>query len=517
MSKKAIDKEYLLNQLHNYEEDILDPKYLDESDIEPLSASDIEAIKAKFSPEISTIPLVTTSTDGLMIATDKVKLDSLISLPAGGTANQILTKSSSTDGDADWEDVESLSASDMEDILAKFSPTYSSIPGATTSTDGLMTAADKAKLNGITDSADAVSYTQVLSSTGATKIGTITINSSATDLYAPSDNDHRKTFIGVCNTAASTAEKTVTLENADGWEFKPGIIVGVKFTNENTADKLTLNVNSSGAYEIEYSINIVANQFAYFMLDYDESYYPAEYKWRVISDGLTWNYASTSAPGNIASSSSIGTSAKYARQDHTHGISLATGDANGQVKVAGTNVSVKGLGTAAYTDVETLSASDIADIKAKFDPTYGTISPKVQSGIPKEIGTCYYESFGGVHEYDLYEVYWHWQKGDLVEWTVYNSSDEVVPSSSISYIPAGGIGVVEIVSDTIYYSINIIDLHGCYTTYSGENKTSLDTDEYSITVHSGKGSINLTLKNKGDAALSVGNIDVWIKYVGTSS
>ena len=58
--------------------------------------------------------------------------------------------------------------------------------------------------------------------------------------------------------------------------------------------------------------------------------------------------AATAAPGNIATSSSVGTSANYARQDHTHGIDLATGDENGQVKIAGTNVSVKGLGTAAY-------------------------------------------------------------------------------------------------------------------------------------------------------------------------
>jgi hypothetical protein len=58
--------------------------------------------------------------------------------------------------------------------------------------------------------------------------------------------------------------------------------------------------------------------------------------------------AATAAPGKVASASASGTSTNYARQDHTHGIDLATGDSNGQVKIAGTNVSVKGLGTAAY-------------------------------------------------------------------------------------------------------------------------------------------------------------------------
>lgn len=58
--------------------------------------------------------------------------------------------------------------------------------------------------------------------------------------------------------------------------------------------------------------------------------------------------AATAAPGKVASASAQGSSTNYARQDHTHGIDLATGDSNGQVKIAGTNVSVKGLGSAAY-------------------------------------------------------------------------------------------------------------------------------------------------------------------------
>lgn len=67
--------------------------------------------------------------------------------------------------------------------------------------------------------------------------------------------------------------------------------------------------------------------------------------------------AATAAPGKVASASSAGTSTNYARQDHTHGIDLATGDANGQVKIAGMNVSVKGLAALAYKD--SLSKSDV--------------------------------------------------------------------------------------------------------------------------------------------------------------
>lgn len=58
--------------------------------------------------------------------------------------------------------------------------TYSN---ATTEVSGLMSTSDKSKLDGITSSADAVSFSRTLSS--GTKIGTITINGTNTDIYAP--------------------------------------------------------------------------------------------------------------------------------------------------------------------------------------------------------------------------------------------------------------------------------------------------------------------------------------------
>lgn len=70
--------------------------------------------------------------------------------------------------------------------------------------------------------------------------------------------------------------------------------------------------------------------------------------------------AATAAPGNVAASGAVGTSTNYARQDHTHGIALATGDSNGQVKIAGSNVSVKGLGTAAYKTAESVTTATLA-------------------------------------------------------------------------------------------------------------------------------------------------------------
>ena len=63
------------------------------------------------------------------------------------------------------------------------------LTNATTSTAGFMSAADKAKLDGITASADSVSFTRRL--TAGTKVGTITINGARTDLYAPNPGTTR--------------------------------------------------------------------------------------------------------------------------------------------------------------------------------------------------------------------------------------------------------------------------------------------------------------------------------------
>ena len=61
---------------------------------------------------------------------------------------------------------------------------------------------------------------------------------------------------------------------------------------------------------------------------------------------LNLNYGSSTQAIGTASAGSAKT---VSRSDHVHSISLATGDANGQVKIAGTNIDVKGLGSAAYT------------------------------------------------------------------------------------------------------------------------------------------------------------------------
>lgn len=109
--------------------------------------------------------------------------------------------------------VEKCSVSD-EDILANeyykgiledaFEEARDLIVGAvtaTTSKAGLMSAADKKKLDGISDSADTVSFTRSLSS--GTKIGTITINGTATDIYCSGGTS--TSFSGASSSSAGSA------------------------------------------------------------------------------------------------------------------------------------------------------------------------------------------------------------------------------------------------------------------------------------------------------------------------
>lgn len=59
--------------------------------------------------------------------------------------------------------------------------------------------------------------------------------------------------------------------------------------------------------------------------------------------------ASSVSPTDISSSAAaVGSSSKYAREDHTHKIEASAGDSNGSIKIAGKNVGVRGLAGAAY-------------------------------------------------------------------------------------------------------------------------------------------------------------------------
>lgn len=64
-------------------------------------------------------------------------------------------------------------------------------------------------------------------------------------------------FYGTSSTASGTAEKVVTIPSDEHFILQQGDVIGVVFTNENTANNPTLNVNSTGAKPIKYNGAVV--------------------------------------------------------------------------------------------------------------------------------------------------------------------------------------------------------------------------------------------------------------------
>ena len=152
---------------------------------------------------------------GLMSAADKAKVDAFLTnlrslsftdtTPSGNQGTQLVETLKATIGGTE-ETITALT------ILA-----------ATTTKAGLLSAADKSYLDGLPTSLS-------------------TISASISKLLA---------MLGYyeCSTAAATAAKTVS---ASGYTLTTGGCIRIKMTNANTADSVTLNINSTGAKALYY-------------------------------------------------------------------------------------------------------------------------------------------------------------------------------------------------------------------------------------------------------------------------
>lgn len=121
-----------------------------------------------------------------------------------------------------------------------------------------------------------------------------------------------------CSTSAGTTAKTVAL--AGGFNLITGSRIAIKFTVTNTASvsNLTLNVQESGAKPIRYrgavlpsAGTLAANRVYEFVYDGTN--------WELVGD-LDTNSTYTPASANplMDGTVAVGTSAKYAREDHRH-------------------------------------------------------------------------------------------------------------------------------------------------------------------------------------------------------
>lgn len=127
------------------------------------------------------------------------------------------------------------------------------------------------------------------------------------------------TLYGTCTTAAGTAAKVVTCDNFD--KLITGVTIHVKFTYSNSVANPTLNVNSTGAKTIyRYGTTAPSTSAAtswqagsVVAFTYDGTY------WQMVGwlNNNDMRTAASAAP-LMDGTAAVGTSAKYAREDHVH-------------------------------------------------------------------------------------------------------------------------------------------------------------------------------------------------------
>ena len=158
------------------------------------------------------------------------------------------------------------------------------------------------------------------------------------------------THYGVCSTVANTAVKLVNVAN---FVLAEGSWVAVKFSVSNTAavGELKLNVNGTGEKSIKYrganlpaTSTLSANRLYLFVYD------GTNYELIGDLDTNTTYTAASAAPLMDASTAAVGTSAKYAREDHVHPSDTSKVDV----------VEGKGLSTNDYTTAEKNKLAAIA-------------------------------------------------------------------------------------------------------------------------------------------------------------
>lgn len=203
---------------------------------------------------------------------------------------------------------------------------------------------------------------------------------------------------GTCSTAAGTAAKVVSIP---GFALATGAEVTVRFTVTNTASSPTLNVNNTGAKPIQYRNAAIAAGYLAANRTYRFVYDGSSYELVGDVDTNTTYTAATAAPKAPASSAAVGTSAKYAREDHVHPVQESvtgssgscTGNAASASKLA-TKRTIDGVqfdgsanihhygacSTAAGTAAKTVALSGFvlatgAEITVKFSATNTASSP----------------------------------------------------------------------------------------------------------------------------------------------
>lgn len=292
-----------------------------------------------------------------------------IHLPSGGASGNFLKWSSA--GTGKWE---SLTTSEITTALGYTPPTtdttYSagtglSLSGTTINHDSSITAGTAGTSSATSGATLAVPYVTYNASGHITAAGTHTHTisgflasngtaASATELATPRaidgvnfDGSAAITHYGTCSTAAGTAAKTVACTS---FTLVTGSRIVIKFTVTNTAASPTLNVNSTGAKAIQYRGAAITAGYLAANRTYEFVYDGTNYQLVGDIDTNTTYSAGTAALIEAGTDTANRVWSAKILADCISGVkTIATGSANGTISVDGTDVAVKGLGTAAYT------------------------------------------------------------------------------------------------------------------------------------------------------------------------
>lgn len=164
---------------------------------------------------------------------------------------------------------------------------------------------------------------------------------TATNLEGISfDGTTGTSYYATCSTAAATAAKEATI-SGQTFNLVTGARVIVKFTYANSAASSTLDVNETGAKPIYYNGAAIGKSVTDANGTYEFVYNGTQ--WELIGDlDTNTSPSAASATPSMDGTAAVGTSAKYAREDHVHPSDTTKVD-----KVDG-----KGLSTNDYTTAD---------------------------------------------------------------------------------------------------------------------------------------------------------------------
>lgn len=186
--------------------------------------------------------------------------------------------------------------------------------------------------------------------------GNVAVRSQNSGTWGAWHEPNTNTFIGTCSTAANTATKEVTLTNGDSFHLVGGVVVGVKYSNSNTASNVKINVQGSGAKSIwwdnavyagsESNICGYADRTTYYM--YNGTY------WVWLSHGGTTAIANggTGATDASGARTNLGLDTLTQTKSFTYEYTIA---ANGSLAVTASDLEIssvsgyKAIGLSDYT------------------------------------------------------------------------------------------------------------------------------------------------------------------------